>query len=63
MNKKLKEMEDMYHHKKVELDAQIVKLAGKEEELKQSQNDLKNTREQVLKYIEQIKKLREVRYN
>ena len=52
----------MYHHKKVELQAQIVKVAGKEEELKQSQNDLKNTREQVLKYIEQIKKLREVRY-
>ena len=47
----------------VELHALKTKLAGKEEELKTSQNELNRTRDQALKYIGEVKKLKEVRYH
>ena len=53
----------MHHMTMVELHALKTKLAGKEEELKTSQNELNRTRDQAMKYIGEVKKLKEVRYH
>ena len=51
----------MHHTTMVELHALKIKLRAKGEELSQSQNELKRTREELLKCSGEVKQLEEVR--